>query len=74
MEVLDHIRYHEPYEILAIFFEYSLFEDDVVAKKAIQGLEQFSKYNLDIFYGDGKEWKGLGCQPQEIALEIINAF
>ena len=74
LEVLEHIRYHQPSEILDIFFEYSCHAEENVAKKATHGIEKLSGYDLDIFYGDGKDWEGLGWAPQEKVLEKIASF
>ncbi|MEJ1408629.1 MAG: hypothetical protein RPU60_00155 [Candidatus Sedimenticola sp. (ex Thyasira tokunagai)] len=71
IEILEGIRYHKPLEILDIFFEYSCYEDDSVAKQAENGVNKIAVYHLDIFYGDGKGWQGLGWQPQEMVLEKI---
>lgn len=74
LEVLEHIRYHQPSEILDIFFEYSCHAEENVAKKATHGIEKISGYDLDIFYGDGKDWSGLGWEPQEKVLDKIASF
>lgn len=74
LEVLENIRYHKPSEILDIFFEYSCHEKENVAKQAIQGISKLAEYDLDIFYGDGKNWLGLGWEPQEKVLEKISSF
>lgn len=74
IEVLEHIRYHLPSEILDIFFDYSCHEEGSVSKQAIHGVEEFAGYDLDIFYGDGKDWHGLGWGPQEKILEKIASF
>ena len=74
IEVLEHIRYHQPSEILDIFFEYSCHEEENVAKQAKHGIEKFAGYHLDIFYGDGEDWPGLGWEPQEKVLEKIASF
>lgn len=74
IEVLEHIRYHLPSDILDIFFGYSCHEDGSVAKQALHGIKEFAEYNLDIFYGDGKEWHGLGWEPQEKILDKIASF
>ena len=74
LEVLEHIRYYQPSEVLDIFFDYSCHEEESVAKRAKHGIEEFAEYNLDIFYGNGKDWSGLGCWPQETVLEKIASF
>lgn len=74
LEVLERIRYHQPSEILDIFFEYSCHSEESVAKQAAHGIEKFAGYDLNIFYGDGKDWQGLGWQPQERILEKIASF
>ena len=74
LEVLENIRYHQPFEILDIFFEYSCHTEESVAKQATHGIEKLTGYNLDIFYGDGKDWRGLGWAPQEKVLEKIASF
>ncbi len=74
LEVLEHIRYHNPERVLNIFFEYSAHENKKVSEKAETGIKKFSEYNIDIFYGDGKEWNGLQWQPQEKILEKISSF
>lgn len=74
LETLERIRYHRPSDILDIFFEYFCHEDEHVAKQAKDGIEKFAGYDLDIFYGDGENWHGLGWQPQEQILEKIASF
>ncbi|HAU0992125.1 TPA: hypothetical protein ACGAPA_000730 [Legionella pneumophila] len=74
LDALNHIRYHEPEKILDIIFEYSIHEDEDVKQKAIRGIEAFAQYNLDVFYGDGKGWKGLGWLPQEEILKKIKSI
>jgi len=74
LKVLEHIRYHEPEGILDIFFQYCTHENEKVSKQAIHGLTEFVKFHLDIFYGDGESWSGLGPQPQEQAIEKIISF
>lgn len=74
LEVLEHIRYHQPSDNLDIFFDYSCHKDESVAKQAKHGIEKLAGYDLDIFYGDGKKWQGLRWQPQEIVLEKIASF
>lgn len=74
LKVLEHIRYHQPDKILDIFFEYSCHEKESVAKQAKHGIEELAGYALDIFYGDGKDWQGLGWEPQEKVLEKIASF
>jgi len=74
LEVLEHIRYHQSSEILDIFFEYSCHEEESVAKQAKHGIKELAGYDLDIFYGDGKDWPGLGWGPQEKVLEKIISF
>lgn len=74
LEVLENIRYYQPFEILDIFFEYSCHTDESVAKQATHGIEKFAEYDLDIFYSDGKDWPGLGWEPQEKVLEKIASF
>lgn len=69
--VLEHIRYHQTSEILDVFFEYSCHSEESIAKQAKHGIEKLVGYDLDIFYGDGKDWPGLGWEPQEKALEKI---
>jgi len=74
LEVLEHIRYHQPSEILDIFFDYSCYKDEGVVKQAKHGIKKIAGYDLDIFYGDGKDWLGLGWGPQEKVLEKIASF
>ena len=69
--VLEHIRYHQPSEILDIFFEYSCHTEESVAKQATHGIESLAGYNLNIFYGDGKDRPGLGWKFQEKILQKI---
>ncbi|HAT9314945.1 TPA: hypothetical protein JBB95_03445 [Legionella pneumophila subsp. pneumophila] len=74
LDALNHIRYHEPEKILDIFFEYSVYENADLKQKAIRGIEAFAQYNLDVFYGDGKEWKGIGWFPQATVINKIKSF
>jgi hypothetical protein len=59
---------------LDIFFQYSIYENEDVSKQAIKGIESLAKYDLEIFYGDRKSWKGLGFYPQEKVLEKIKSY
>lgn len=74
LKVMEHIRYHHPSEILDIFFDYSCHEEESVAKQAKHGIGELAGYDLDVFYGDGKDWPGLGWEPQEKVLEKIASF
>lgn len=74
LDVLERIRYYHPSEILDIFFHYSCHNEESVAKQAKHGIEKLAAYDLDIFYGDGKNWLGLGWGPQEKALQKIASF
>jgi hypothetical protein len=74
LEVLENIRFHQPDEILDIFFEYSCHTEESVAKQATHGIEELAEYDLDIFYGDGKDWAGLGWEPQEKVINKIDSF
>lgn len=74
LTVLRHIRYHNPSEILEVFFEYSDHKEESVAKEAMTGIKELAEYNLDIFYGDGKDWGGLAWEPQEKVLEKVSGI
>lgn len=74
LEVLQHIRYHSPEKIMDLFFAYSIHSEEDVKKQAIAGIEALANYDLEIFYGDGKGWAGLGWQPQEKVLQKITSF
>ncbi len=74
IETLERIRYHQSSDILDIFFKYSCHENEGVSKQAKLGIEKLAEYNLDIFYGDGKKWAGLGWEPQKKVLELISSF
>jgi hypothetical protein len=74
LEVLEHIRYHQPIHILEIFFQYTASMNESIAKQALHGIETLASFDLDIFYADGKDWPGLGWTPQEKVLEKINSF
>jgi hypothetical protein len=74
LEVLENIRYHQPFDILDIFFEYSCHTEESVAKQATHGIEKLADYDMDIFYGDGEDWHGLGWEPQKKVLEKITSF
>ncbi len=71
LEILEHIRYHQPSEILDVFLEYSCHTEESVAKQATHGIEELAGYKLDIFYSDGKDWPGLGWKIQEKVLKKI---
>lgn len=72
--VLEHIRYHEPKDIIELFFKYSAHQNESVRTQARHGLEALSGYDLNIFYGDGQGWAGLGWEPQEKVLDTILSF
>ncbi|MBN1974873.1 MAG: hypothetical protein JW787_14630 [Sedimentisphaerales bacterium] len=74
IKVLENIRYHQIFEILDILFEYSCHTEESVIKEAKNGIEKLAGYDLNIFYGDGKNWHGLGSAPQEKVLEKIASF
>lgn len=74
LTAMRHIRYHNPSEILDVFFEYSTHDDESVANEAMTGIKELAEYNLDIFYGDGEDWGGLAWEPQEKVIETIAAF
>ena len=74
LETLEHIRYHQPAPCLDIFFQYSVHMNETLSKQAKHGIEALAGFDLDIFYGDGKNWPGLGWEPQEKVLEKINSF
>lgn len=74
LDVLSNIRYHQPEGILNVFFNYSCHKNEEVAKQAVEGLKAYAGFDLDIYYSDGKDWHGLGSEPQEKALEKIVAL
>jgi hypothetical protein len=74
LEILGHIRYYEPLSVLDILFQYSYHEDTNVVKQAVQGIKRLAGYQLDIFYGDGKNLRGLGWGPQIKVLEKIRSY
>ncbi|HAU0368272.1 TPA: hypothetical protein JBF73_03570 [Legionella pneumophila] len=74
LDAINKIRYYEPEKILDIIFEYSIHGNEEIEQKAIRCIEAFAQYNLDIFYGDGKEWGGLGWLPQEKTLIKIKSI
>lgn len=71
---LETVRYHDIEKILNILFEYAIHEDEDVRKQAIRGLETIAQYDLDVFYGNGKEFHGLRWWPQEKIVEKIQFF
>ncbi len=74
LELLANLRYYLPSKILDVFFEYSIHQNESVAKQAIMGIEKLANFDLNIFYSNGKNWPGLGWQPQEKVLEKITSF
>lgn len=74
LKVLERIRYHEPERIMDLLFQYCNHEKEEVSKTAQECLVEYAKYHLDIFYGDGKSWSGLGPQPQEKLIDKILSF
>ncbi|HEY1248600.1 MAG TPA: hypothetical protein VGE97_06415, partial [Nitrososphaera sp.] len=74
LETLEHIRYYQLDPCLDIFFRYSVHINEAVSKRATHGIEALAGFNLDIFYGDGKDWPGLGWGPQAKVLEKIDSF
>lgn len=71
---LETVRYHDIEKIINILFEYAIHEDENVRKQAIRGLEAIAQYNLDVFYGDRKEFHGLGWWPQEKIVKKTRSF
>lgn len=74
LEVVERIRYHEPKRALRIFLDYSLSDIESVRKQAEQGLSYIAQYDLDIFWGGGEEFKGVGAAPQLMIIEEIQSF
>lgn len=74
LALLKNIRYHMPDEILRTFLEYSLNDNEIVSKEASDDLKVFADFNLDIFYGDGKAWGGLGSMPQQRVVALFDAL
>ncbi len=74
LEVLEHVRYHQTEQVIKIFFRYSAHPDADIVKQAHHGIEALAGFDLDIFYGDGKGWQGLGWQPQEKVLQAIDSL
>jgi hypothetical protein len=74
IEGLIRIRYHQPEEILDILFHLAADTDSEVAKQAKRGIQELAEYDLDIFFGDGKDWPGLAWKPQEIVLKKISGL
>lgn len=74
LETLKHIRYHLPDKNLKLFLQYSNHEDEDVRKEAESCLAAIAGFDMNIFYGDGKEWRGLGPQPQEKVLAYLEAL
>lgn len=74
LALLKNIRYHMPDEILRTFLEYTIHDDETVSKEAFSGLKAYAEYNLDIFYGDGKSWGGLGPKPQQEVIALLESL
>ena len=74
LEMIERLRYYQPIPILDMFFQYSAHINEDVAKQAKHGLETLAGYDLAIFYGNGKDWSGLGWGPQEKVIEKISSF
>ncbi len=71
---LKNVGYYDFEKTIEIFFEYSIHGQENIQKQAIRGLEFLSRYNLEVFYGDGEEFQGLRWQPQEKILQKIISF
>ena len=63
-----------PDEILRTFLEYTIHDDETVSKESFSGLKASAEYNLDIFYGDEKSWGGLGPQPQQKVMALLESL
>jgi hypothetical protein len=74
LEVLEHVRYHQPDTVLKIFFGYSAHSDASISKQALHGIEALAGFDIDIFYANDKGWPGLGWEPQEKVLEVVESF
>lgn len=70
LNVIEHIRYHQPEQILDIFLEYSATGNEEIRKQALHGLQELSEYNLDIVYGN-ENWRGLGFAPQNMIIDKL---
>ncbi len=75
LEGLSYIRYHQPEELLSLFLSHSNDITEQSRDAAINGLKEFSKYNISIIFGkEGTDWKGLGFGPQKLILDYLESL
>jgi hypothetical protein len=74
LKVIDHVVYYQPERVLSIAYSLITHENETLAKQARGIFVEYSKYIIQVFYGDGKTYGGLGTQPQEKVLEFIQAL
>lgn len=70
IETLVVFRYWQTVQVLNALIPLSKHTLERVRKKALNGLELLSKYDIDVFYGD-KEHGGIGAAPQQMILDEL---
>ena len=70
VETLVVFRYWQTLQVLNALIPLSKHTSERVRKKAVNGLELLSKYDIDVFYGD-KVHGGIGAAPQQMILEEL---
>lgn len=65
-EVIDTsmaVRYLETEGVIQLLLDLARNSEEDVSKKALQAMEDFAEFDLEVFYGDERS-PGLGAQPQ----------
>src|SRR6266436_4213464 len=70
VEVLIRLRYLETKSVLHALINLSEHASDSVRKKAVEGLKALADYDIDVFYGDGKQ-AGIGATPQKHIIDEL---
>lgn len=72
LKTLEKIAYHQPDRVFNIAYSLIDHSSEQVAYQAKSIITDYAKYSIELFYGDGKTWGGLGTQPQEKLLEALD--
>jgi hypothetical protein len=70
VQALVRLRYLETRAVLHALMPLSVHTSESVRKKALEGLEELSSYDITVFHGDGQHG-GIGAAPQMEILDEI---
>ena len=72
LDLVERIRYFDLNAALNIFFEYSQHSDEMMSKRAFEGLGKCADYDIEIFYS-GENRAGFGYAPQLDVIDYLEA-